>query len=570
MCVASATQSSHEQPLLTAARPDPRAPTKLRLMAVVSIIFFNVSGGPLGSEQVVSSCGPIIGITLLCVFALCFSVPQAMITAELSTAFPYNGGYSLWVQAAFGTFWGVQESYYSWFSGVVDTALYPVLLYAAAQQLLSGLGYNTGLVPNNGTTCINNSTAADDDDDDDDEPGARNLWLCMFEPQSGCALEYGIKLGILVFFCLPNLISSKVVGDFLTLLCAFALAPFFVLCAVGLPKMSMGNLMREPPQYDWGTLLSTLYWSMTGFDCASTIAGEVERPGKTIPRALFLGVAMVGLATGGPLLIAAAADPGWNCWKDGSLVTAATVVGGSWLGAWMLGTSILSNWGLFASELLEDSYQLLGMAEMGLAPRFFASVSPRTGTPINAILFQFVIIAVLISLDFNSIMCIDNFFSAAQGVLEFAAIVRLRIKRPEMARPYKIPLSTAGLALFLIVPICWSLLICYVTVTDSVQSAATISIGLLLGLILYFPFLSWDTRTLDFARLTQQASLVDATTHRGNTHSPLFGPLLDSPRLKPTDPTLQGTSTSSDRDTHDDTMTDYVLEPGPEETPTHV
>jgi amino acid transporter len=392
----------------------------------------------------------------------------------------------------------------------------------------------------------------------------------MFEPQSGCALEYGIKLGILVFFCLPNLISSKVVGDFLTLLCAFALAPFFVLCAVGLPKMSMGNLMREPPQYDWGTLLSTLYWSMTGFDCASTIAGEVERPGKTIPRALFLGVAMVGLATGGPLLIAAAADPGWNCWKDGSLVTAATVVGGSWLGAWMLGTSILSNWGLFASELLEDSYQLLGMAEMGLAPRFFASVSPRTGTPINAILFQFVIIAVLISLDFNSIMCIDNFFSAAQGVLEFAAIVRLRIKRPEMARPYKIPLSTAGLALFLIVPICWSLLICYVTVTDSVQSAATISIGLLLGLILYFPFLSWDTRTLDFARLTQQASLVDATTHRGNTHSPLFGPLLDSPRLKPTDPTLQGTSTSSDRDTHDDTMTDYVLEPGPEETPTHV
>jgi hypothetical protein len=89
-----------------------------------------------------------------------------------------------------------------------------------------------------------------------------------------------------------------------------------------------------------------------------------------------------------------------------------------------------------------------------------------------------------------------------QGKISFV-LVRLRIKRPEMARPYKIPLSTAGLALFLIVPICWSLLICYVTVTDSVQSAATISIGLLLGLILYFPFLSWDTRTLDFARLTQ-------------------------------------------------------------------
>jgi amino acid transporter len=464
-------------------------------MAVVSIIFFNVSGGPLGSEQVVSSCGPIIGITLLCVFALCFSVPQAMITAELSTAFPYNGGYSLWVQAAFGTFWGVQESYWSWCSGVVDTALYPVLLYSTAQHLFSGLGIDIGLEEE--ATCDNGGGGNGTRAADHEEEPTRNLWVCMFEPGSGCALEYGIKLGILVFFCLPNLISSKAVGDFLTLLCVVALMPFAVLCAIGMPKMRVSNLVRKPRQYDWGTCLSTLYWNMSGFDSASTFAGEVEKPGSTIPRALFVAVAMVGLATAIPLLIAAAADPGWACWQDGSLVAAAMVVGGSWMGVWILATSTLSNWGLFASELLEDSYQLLGMAEMGLAPRVFAIVSPRTGTPINAILFQFSIIALLISLDFNSIMCIDNFFSAAQGVLEFAAIVRLRIKRPEMARPYKIPLSTAGLVLFLIVPICWSLLICYVTVTDSVQAAVTICIGLVVGLLLYVPFLWWDRAKLE-------------------------------------------------------------------------
>ena len=471
------------------------APNKLGLLAVVSIIFFNVSGGPLGSEQVISSVGPIIGLALLGVFALCFSVPQAMITAELSTAFPYNGGYSLWVQAAFGTFWGVQESYWSWCSGVVDTALYPVLLYSTAQHLFSGLGIDIGLEEE--AACDSggggNGTRAAADEEDP----TRNLWMCMFEPGSGCALEYVIKLGILVFFCLPNLVSSKAVGDFLTLLCVVALMPFVVLCAIGLPKMRVSNLVRKPRQYDWGTCLSTLYWNMSGFDSASTFAGEVEKPGSTIPRALFVAVAMVGLATAIPLLIAAAADPGWACWQDGSLVAAAMVVGGSWMGVWILATSTLSNWGLFASELLEDSYQLLGMAEMGLAPRVFASVSPRTGTPINAILFQFVIIAVLISLDFNSIMCIDNFFSAAQGVLEFAAIVRLRIKRPEMARPYKIPLSTAGLVLFLIIPICWSLVICYVTVTDSVQAAGTIGIGLVVGLLLYVPFLWWDRAKLE-------------------------------------------------------------------------
>ena len=112
----------------------------LKLVAAISIVFFNVSGGPLGSEEIISSLGPVIGLGLVLVFSLVFSIPQAMITAELSTAFPSNGGYSIWVQAAFGTFWGIQESYWSWFSGVVDSALYPVLLYSTGQQLLSGDG----------------------------------------------------------------------------------------------------------------------------------------------------------------------------------------------------------------------------------------------------------------------------------------------------------------------------------------------------------------------------------------------------------------------------------------------
>ena len=60
------------------------------------------------------------------------------------------------------------------------------------------------------------------------------------------------------------------------------------------------------------------------------------------------------------------------------------------LGAWMLLTSTLGNWGLFAAELLEDSYQLLGMVEMGLAPAFLGGVSARD-TPVRIIMLQSVI-----------------------------------------------------------------------------------------------------------------------------------------------------------------------------------
>ena len=104
----------------------------LGVWSVMAIAFFTVSGGPWGSEGIVSTAGPALGLSSLIVFPLVFCIPQALITAELSTAFPSNGGYSLWVTAAFGKFWGVQESYWSWFSGVVDCAMYPLLFYSAA------------------------------------------------------------------------------------------------------------------------------------------------------------------------------------------------------------------------------------------------------------------------------------------------------------------------------------------------------------------------------------------------------------------------------------------------------
>ena len=50
------------------------------------------------------------------------------------------------------------------------------------------------------------------------------------------------------------------------------------------------------------------------------------------------------------------------------------------------------------------SYQLLGMAHVGLAPKVFGRRSKRFGTPLNAILLQLTINAMLVGLDFDAIM----------------------------------------------------------------------------------------------------------------------------------------------------------------------
>jgi len=111
----------------------------LSLLPLIALIFFDVSGGPFGTEDAVAAAGPLPVVLGFLLLPLLWSVPEALITAELATAFPENSGYVAWVTAAFGPFWGFQEGFWSWLSGVTDNSVYPVLIAANLQVFLPAL-----------------------------------------------------------------------------------------------------------------------------------------------------------------------------------------------------------------------------------------------------------------------------------------------------------------------------------------------------------------------------------------------------------------------------------------------
>ena len=43
-----------------------------------------------------------------------------------------------WVTAAFGPFWGFQEGWWSWLSGVTDNSVYPVLFLTYLDAVVPG------------------------------------------------------------------------------------------------------------------------------------------------------------------------------------------------------------------------------------------------------------------------------------------------------------------------------------------------------------------------------------------------------------------------------------------------
>ena len=107
----------------------------LTLWPLVALIFFEVSGGPYGVEDAVGAGGPRYAILGFLIFPFIWSIPEALVCAELAGRFPENAGYVAWVSEAFGPFWGFVEGWCSWWSGAIDNGIYPGLLLAYIQQI---------------------------------------------------------------------------------------------------------------------------------------------------------------------------------------------------------------------------------------------------------------------------------------------------------------------------------------------------------------------------------------------------------------------------------------------------
>lgn len=130
-----------------------------------------------------------------------------------------------------------------------------------------------------------------------------------------------------------------------------------------------------------------------------------------------------------------------------------------WLRSWVQAASALSNMGMFVAEMSSDSFQLLGMAERGMLPEFFAKRS-LYGTPLIGILFSASGVALLSCLSFQEIVAAENFLYCFGMIMEFIAFVKLRMKYPNVSRPYKVPVGRNGAILMCVPPTLFIFLVC--------------------------------------------------------------------------------------------------------------
>jgi len=369
---------------------------------MIAATYFMVAGGPYGLEDIVQKTGYAATLLILVITPLLWSVPTAMMVSELATAIPEEGGFYIWVRRGMGRFWGYQETWLTLAGSVFEMALYPNLF----------VDYLGRLAPS------------------------------MVAGHRGLALGFAM-----IAFCTAwNILGAGAVGEASVFLNIALLLPFVALIVaalmIGRTAAGAASIPLRHADLLGGVLIAM--WNYMGWDNLSTIAGEVKDPQKTYTRAMCGAVLLVVVSYLLPVAAVARTGVDPNRWTTGGWVDVGRIVGGESLAIAIAAAGVVGAIGTFGALMMSFTRLPAVMAEDGYLPRIFTRQHRRTGVPWVAILACAGFWALCYPLGFERSLLLDVLLTGLSILLEFWALVALRIREPELPRPYRVPGGVLG------------------------------------------------------------------------------------------------------------------------------
>jgi amino acid transporter len=228
-------------------------------------------------------------------------------------------------------------------------------------------------------------------------------------------------------------------------------------------------------------------WNYMGWDNASTIATEVERPQRTYPRAMLAAVAIVSASYIVPVAAMWMTGLPASAWETGSWADIARMVGGPLLRVALVLGGMMSGFGMFNALVMSYSRLPLAMAQDGMLPRVFARLNRRRA-PWVAILACAVGWACCLGLGFERLVTIDILLYGTSLALEFLALIYLRVREPELPRPFRVPGGMLGAVAVGIAPMLLLGFSVFRSQTEQVLGMSSFAFGMILigaGVVAY-------------------------------------------------------------------------------------
>jgi len=411
------------------------------------------TGGPFGLEEQVTTSGP--GLTLIyhLILPLFWCIPISLVSAELTTAMPVEGGFYRWVRAAYGDFWGFLAGWWNWSASFLLGGAYAVLF---------------------------------------------TDYLAYYFPQIMGWKHYLVSLTLVALITWINVRGIQLVGKFATALEIFIVLPVLTMVAIGLAHWHHNPFVPLVPPHQplykvFGVGLALGVWLYSGYEQLSTVAEEIEKPQRTYPLALALVVPLSIATYFLPTFAALAALGNWEAWRTGYFSVAAELIGGHWLGNWMTLAAMITNVALLNGTVLTTTRMPFAMAEDGYLPPLLTKVHPRFGTPWIAIITSALVYGLLAVHTLVQLINIYVWLRVATSIMTVLAAWRLRKKAPDMTRPFRIPWGRFGLFYVVGAPLAMSYVVLRYSDPFAIRWGPS---ALLVGPVIYFIYYARKQRHL--------------------------------------------------------------------------
>ena len=426
---------------------------KAKLLTLISIIFFSVSGGPYGLEDIVASVGPFTTLLLILILPLVWTVPEVMIVAELSSTYPVQGGYYRWVEMGLGKFWGFMEGWWSLLYSLIDLSLYPILF---------------------------------------------TMYLKILFPEMNSLALYFVELTVIWSCALLNIYGIKPIGYSLTLFKFFILFSFLMFIFIGFSHMSFNFLpiFRSSQHLDSKNFLyglSLAFWNFIGWDNSSAVLHEVDKPDKIFFKALFITIPIIVFFYFFSILVGTSIDTDWQHWKFGQFSYIANSMNHPLLGILLAIGGMLMCLGIFNSLLLSSTRVFQTMAQDKFLPSFFSRSHKKLFTPHVSILFFAFMYSILVLLSFEKLLIYDVLLYLFAMLLEALALIALRRKNKNARTYFKIPFGSFGMYFIVSIVVIVILFVAGINIVNfdvSFNSILLISFLIFGGIPVYYYFKS--------------------------------------------------------------------------------
>lgn len=380
-----------------------------------------IGGGLFGlTGYAVGYSGPSFLLVIALLALLNF--PTVMTYAELALSIPDAGGGYIWIKMAFGHGWGHLAGWASWGAHMVACSVYALNIgYYAVAVLTQYIFPDTVLW------------------------GGNYSWII------------GIAIFFIIIWCIVNILGTSQSGRFGMYLVLGVLGIIGLYVLLGATTIfrdvatSGDNLTEFFPKGAWGFITAMGIFSLAfqGPEIVAQGVKELKNPKKDLKRALFYSYGIIVVIYLAVAIVAIfgvnSDDVSWKVLaeaKEGAIARSASFfIFGSTLVVLVLAAGFVASLAALNSTIFSASHTAKALGDAKSLPHPFRILLERRNSPVFAIVISACcMIFMVIALPIEGVAAVASLLFILLFLALNGALIKLRVDRPELIRPYKVPL----------------------------------------------------------------------------------------------------------------------------------